>query len=193
MSKGTRDRMVDAAIDALRRDGVAGMSFTDLLEASGAARGAIYHHFPGGKSELVAEAVERNARDVSVQLSQLRAGSPESVVKEFTALIRPVVEASAAGSSCAVAAGAMAGSAQRDRDRDRLQRTAGDAIASWIDVLRERLEQSGVEPRGAAELASLLIATLEGAHVLVRAERRIEPFDEAARALEGLVASRYAA
>ena len=191
MRKGTRDRMVDAAVDALRRDGVAGMSFTGVLEASGAARGAIYHHFPGGKSELVAEAVDRNARDVSAQLSQLRPGSPRSVVKEFTALIRPVVEASAAGSSCAVAAGAMAGPEQRDRDR--LQRTAGDAIASWINVLRERLEQSGVEPQGAAELASLLIATLEGAHVLVRAERRIEPFDQAARALEGLVASRYPA
>jgi len=191
MSKGTRDRMVDAAIDALRREGVAGMSFTDLLEASGAARGAIYHHFPGGKSQLVAEAVERNGRDVSAQLSQLRSGSPGSVVKEFTALIRPVVEASAAGSSCAVAAGAMAGSEQRDPDL--LQRTAGDAIASWIDVLRERLERSGVEPQGAAELASLLIATLEGAHVLVRAERRIEPFDQAARALERLVASRYPA
>ena len=191
MSKGTRDRMVDAAIDALRRDGVAGMSFTDVLEASGAARGAIYHHFPGGKSELVAEAVERNGRDVSAQLSQLRPGSPRSVVKEFTALIRPVVEASAAASSCAVAAGAMAGSEQRDRHL--LQRAAGDAIASWINVLRERLEQSGVEPRGAAELASLLIATLEGAHVLVRAERRIEPFDQAARALEELVASRYPA
>jgi AcrR family transcriptional regulator len=191
MSNGTRDRMVDAAIDALRRDGVAGMSFTDVLEASGAARGAIYHHFPGGKSELVAEAVDRNARDVSAQLSQLRPGSPRSVVKEFTALIRPVVEASAAASSCAVAAGAMAGSEQRDRHL--LQRAAGDAIASWINVLRERLEQSGVEPRGAAELASLLIATLEGAHVLVRAERRIEPFDQAARALEGLVASRYPA
>ena len=191
MSKRTRDRMVDAAIDALRRDGVAGMSFTDVLEASGAARGAIYHHFPGGKSELVAEAVDRNARDVSAQLSQLRPGSPRSVVKEFTALIRPVVEASAAASSCAVAAGAMAGSEQRDRHL--LQRAAGDAIASWINVLRERLEQSGVEPRGAAELASLLIATLEGAHVLVRAERRIEPFDQAARALEELVASRYPA
>jgi AcrR family transcriptional regulator len=167
------------------------MSFTGVLEASGAARGAIYHHFPGGKSELVAEAVERNGRDVSAQLSQLRSGSPESVVKEFTALIRPVVEASAAGSSCAVAAGAMAGSEQRDRDL--VQRTAGDAVALWIDVLRERLEQSGLEPRGAAELASLLITTLEGAHVLVRAERRIEPFDQAARALEELVASRYPA
>ncbi|MEU3069077.1 hypothetical protein ABZ712_19585 [Streptomyces sp. NPDC006906] len=33
-----------------------GMSFTDVLTQSGAARGAIYHHFPGGKNQLATEA-----------------------------------------------------------------------------------------------------------------------------------------
>ena len=37
----------------MRRNGLAGTSFTEVLADSGAARGAIYHHFPGGKSELV--------------------------------------------------------------------------------------------------------------------------------------------
>jgi AcrR family transcriptional regulator len=189
MAEGTRDRMIDAAIDALRRDGVAGMSFTDLLIASGAARGAIYHHFPGGKSELVVEAVTRNAGDVRGRLVDLPHGSPRLIVDEFVDLIRPVVQQSSAGSGCAVAAAAMASCDQRDYES--LQQAAANAITLWVGVLRERLHAAGIDETEAADLASLLVTTLEGAHVLARAKGRIDPFDQAARALVALVANRY--
>jgi AcrR family transcriptional regulator len=191
MPDSTRDRMIDAAVDALRRDGVAGMSFTDVLSASGAARGAIYHHFPGGKSELVVEAVTRNAGDVRDRLAELPHGPPRLVVDEFVNLIRPVVEESTAGSECAIAAAAMSTSDQRDHVS--LQHSAAAAITSWIGVLRERLHAGGIDEDEAADLASLLVTTLEGAHVLARAQGCIDPFDAATRALRALVANRYPA
>src|SRR6266487_777898 len=98
----TRDRMVEAAVEALRRRGVAGMSFTDVLRASGAARGAIYHHFPGGKTQLVAEAAAHNGHDVRAHLATLPSSSPLAVVEAFLAAVRPVVEASTTGGGCAV-------------------------------------------------------------------------------------------
>ena len=55
------------------------MSFTEVLRESGAARGAIYHHFPGGKSQLVAEAAARNGQDVRDHLAALPAGNPVEV------------------------------------------------------------------------------------------------------------------
>jgi AcrR family transcriptional regulator len=189
MPDSTRDRMIDAAVDALRRDGVAGMSFTDVLSASGAARGAIYHHFPGGKSELVVQAVTRNAGDVRDRFAELPHGPPRLVVDEFVNLIRPVVEESTAGSGCAIAAAAM--SAADQRNHANLQQSAAAAITSWIDVLGERLRAGGLDEHEAAELASLLVTTLEGAHVLARAEGCIDPFDRATRALRALVANRY--
>ena len=95
MAGGTRDRMIDATVEALQRHGVAGMSFTEVLDRSGAARGAIYHHFPGGKSELVAEAAARNGEDVRTHLAALPAGSPDEVVTAFLAAVRPVLARSA--------------------------------------------------------------------------------------------------
>jgi len=181
--------MIDAAVDALRRDGVAGMSFTDLLSASGAARGAIYHHFPGGKSELVVEAVTRNAADVRARLAELPDGSARVIVDEFLKLVRPVVQESTAGSGCAVAAAAMSASDQRDHEH--LQQSATAALGSWVSVLAGRLHSGGIDEPEAADLASLLVTTLEGAHVLARAEGRIDSFDRTARALRALVASRY--
>ena len=97
MSIDTRTRMIEATVEALRRRGAAGMSFTDVLRASGAARGAIYHHFPGGKAQIVAEAAARNGRDVQAYLATLRASSPAAVVEAFLTAVRPVVAESAAG------------------------------------------------------------------------------------------------
>src|SRR4051812_23226345 len=104
MAKDTRTRMVDAAVVALRQRGLAGMSFSDVLAASGAARGAIYHHFPGGKRQLVAEAASRNGQEVRAHLARLPTTSPVAVVEAFLAGVRPVLEESAQGSGCAVAA-----------------------------------------------------------------------------------------
>ena len=68
MPSQTRIKMIDATVTALQRRGVAGMSFTDVLASSGAARGAIYHHFPGGKTQIVTEAAARNGQDVDMIL-----------------------------------------------------------------------------------------------------------------------------
>jgi TetR/AcrR family transcriptional repressor of lmrAB and yxaGH operons len=178
----TRNRMIDAAIDGLRRRGVAGMSFTEILAASGAARGAIYHHFPGGKTQLVAEAASANAEDVA-----LPGDTPLELVRSFLEMVRPVVEASASGSGCAVAAVTLGGDAGDQRLRD----VARAAFGSWTHALAERLIGAGMTRNDAPELATTLLMLLEGAHVLTRADGSIEPFDRAAHATLDLVRSRY--
>src|SRR4051812_32298873 len=162
----TRTRMVQAAVAALQRDGVAGMSFTDVLAASGAARGAIYHHFPGGKAQLVAEAAARNAQDARAAFAQVAEATPREVVEAFLATVRPVVGASAEGGGCAVAAVTVGG--------DELRDAAATAFASWTDVLAEHLRAAGLPGDDAADLATTLVILLEGAHVLCRAAGSLE-------------------
>src|SRR5580658_6299438 len=107
MRTDTRTRMVEATVAALQRHGVAGMSFTEVLRESGAARGAIYHHFPGGKAQLVAEAATRNGHDVRAHLGGISAESPLAVVEGFLDMVRPVLAESTHGGGCAVAAVAL--------------------------------------------------------------------------------------
>jgi TetR/AcrR family transcriptional repressor of lmrAB and yxaGH operons len=192
----TRARMLVAATEALRRSGVAGMSFTEVLGASGAARGAIYHHFPGGKAQLVAEAAGQHGAEVLGHLATLSGGSPAEVVRAFLAAVRPVVAASAAGSGCAVAAVALsptgpAGPLAAAGTGTGTTEVAAAAFDSWVGQLTATLTTAGAPPTEAAELASALIALLEGAHVLCRAAGDLAPFDRAASAIDALVRSRY--
>jgi AcrR family transcriptional regulator len=175
--------MIEAAVDSLRRQGVCGMSFTEVLKESGAARGAIYHHFPGGKSQLVAEAAARNAQDVRESLGRLPDGSPRFLVEAFLTMIRPVVEQSARGSGCAIAAVAMG----TDNADTGLREIAADGFTAWRRELAGKLTAAGMAGERAAGLAATLITLLEGAHVLCRAAGDLEPFDQAATAIMSLV------
>jgi TetR/AcrR family transcriptional repressor of lmrAB and yxaGH operons len=185
MRTDTRTRMVEATVAALQRHGVAGMSFTEVLRESGAARGAIYHHFPGGKAQLVAEAATRNGHDVRANLAELPADSPRSVVEAFLSAVRPVVEAATTGSGCAVAAVTVEG----EGDNSALREVASVAFASWIDQVAERLTTAGLDPEEAADLATALITLLEGAQVLCRAAGDLKPFDRTVRTALALVAA----
>ncbi|MFG3493442.1 TetR/AcrR family transcriptional regulator [Streptomyces sp. NPDC047928] len=181
MAKETRERMIDAAVDALRRRGLAGMSFTDVLAASGAARGAIYHHFPGGKNQLVAEAAARNGQDVRARLTALPgagAAGPREVAEAFIAFARPVAEEAAGGSGCAVAAVTL----PADGDGRELCQVASGVFGSWTERLTEALTAAGMAPDAAADSAHLLVSLLEGAQVLCRAAATAAPFDHASRA-----------
>ena len=187
MAADTRARMIDAALAALQRRGVAGMSFTDVLHASGAARGAIYHHFPGGKTQLVTEAATRNGLDVRACLAALPASGPRDVVDAFLATVRPIVEASAGGDGCAIAAV----TASPDPDADGLRQVAATTFASWAEALADRLAAAGVAPGEANSLAATLIAMLEGALVLCRAAGTVEPFEQITRTVAALIQCRY--
>jgi AcrR family transcriptional regulator len=174
--------MIDATVDALSRHGVAGMSFTEILQTSGAARGAIYHHFPNGKGQLVAEATARFGDQVRDTLGELAGADPQAVVEAFLATVRPVVAASVGGHSCAVAAASVGST-----DDDELRGTAGGAFRTWLRELTVRLAGAGLPEKKAADTAALLISMLEGAQVVCRAIGDIEPFDAAARAARELI------
>ncbi|MCX4744188.1 TetR/AcrR family transcriptional regulator [Kitasatospora sp. NBC_01287] len=189
MLSDTRARMIEATIQALRRRGVAGMSFTEILRDSGAARGAIYHHFPGGKSQLVAEAAAQHGAAVREQLAGLPSDSAAVVVAAFLAAVRPVVREAACGSGCAVASVTVHSGA--DTENAALRQVAATAFASWVDQLAERLVAAGLPLADAFDLAATLITLLEGAQVLCRATTTIEPFEQTVRAAMALVESRY--
>src|SRR3954469_23936762 len=62
-----RERMIQSALILMGERGIEATSFSQVIEHSGAPRGSIYHHFPGGKAQLV-EAATRYAGDAVVKL-----------------------------------------------------------------------------------------------------------------------------
>src|SRR5215469_9385107 len=72
---GPRIRMVRGAADLLARSGLGGTSFREVLQRTSAPRGSVYHHFPGGKQELVAAAVSHTGDSLTAVIDA-QAGRP---------------------------------------------------------------------------------------------------------------------
>ncbi|PZS36398.1 MAG: TetR family transcriptional regulator [Pseudonocardiales bacterium] len=172
--------MLEATVAGLQRRGVAGLSFTRVLADSGAARGAIYHHFPQGKSQLVREAAQANGAQVEAALATLTGPTPTAVVERFFDAVRPVLEASANGYGCAVAAVTV-----ETDDEDDGHRTAAHTIfTGWASRVSDALIAAGLNRDEAEDLSTYLIGLLQGAHVLCRAAGTTDPFERIVRSAQ---------
>lgn len=177
MAKGVRERMVASAVSLLARRGLQSTSFSEVLEASGAPRGSVYHHFPGGKDQMIGSALDA-AGDRAIELLDRKAGeSAEEIATWFLHIWREVLIRGKFEAGCAVLAVAVAADSP-----DLLDQTAR-VFRTWRRRLAELLEQGGLRRADAARFAAVLVAASEGAVVLARAEQSLEPFDLVAEQL----------
>ena len=170
-----KSRMIRETARALARKGLQRASFTEILQASGAPRGSLYHHFPGGKNELVLKAVAAAGDAALAGLATLDGRPASEVAAGFIDLWRQLLLASDFDAGCAVLAVTVAADAPEQRA------ATAATFARWRERLAAALARGGVEAAAAPALAAAILAGCEGAVALARAERSLEAFDAAAR------------
>src|ERR1700761_5856097 len=83
-----KQRMIERTAVLLAKKGLQGASFSQILEESGAPRGSLYHHFPGGKDELVLEAIGLAQDQAMAVLEKLKGQPADQVATAFLELWR---------------------------------------------------------------------------------------------------------
>ena len=180
---GPRAAMTASAIALMRERGVAATSFRDVLDHSGAPRGSIYHHFPGGKAQLVAEATDAAATRIERALAAKVDGvGVVGTVRAVVDLWRDDLVATGCVAGCPVVAAGL-GTEPQARAR------AGAAFAAFVDVVARSLVARGVSEERARSVGTVVIAALEGALVMAQAQRSSAPLDAVVTELEVLLGS----
>ncbi|MEU1292759.1 TetR/AcrR family transcriptional regulator [Streptomyces sp. NPDC005840] len=181
----SRERMVRSAAVLLREQGTGGTSIDRVLAHSGAPRGSVYHHFPGGRTQLIDEAVRFAGDYIAGRIdTAVATDDPVGAVDAVFALWRRWLLESGFRSGCPIVAVAV----EPHDDAPRLVDSAAEAFARWRAALTGLLVRHGVPQDRAARLAVLVVAALEGAVVMCRAERGIEPLDAVAEETRDLLA-----
>jgi AcrR family transcriptional regulator len=183
VKRNAHDDMVRGAADLLATRGVQGTSFSEVIAHTGAPRGSIYHHFPGGKDELVEAAIRSVGDGVTALLDSLDAPSPAKLVDAFVDGWRAVLVAGDFERGCAVAASCLGSEATTD-----LRTVSGEIFRSWRNALARAFVRSGATRRRAEDLAMVCIASVEGALIVGRAEHDDAVFDALKRQLRRLAA-----
>jgi AcrR family transcriptional regulator len=169
----SRTLMVRAAARLFQERGYAATSFQDVIALSGAPRGSIYHHFPGGKEQLAAEALQWYAGRMREKLTQTSSGALDGI-EGFLKASREAMRRSDFRAGCPVAAVAL----DLTPGDERLHAAVEAAFRDWQRVLVKALEREAVPTVQARQLASFVIATVEGALLLARVERSLQPIDD---------------
>ncbi|RKN35876.1 TetR/AcrR family transcriptional regulator [Streptomyces hoynatensis] len=177
----TRDRLLAATQESVESAGYFGTGLNQVIAASGAPRGSLYFHFPGGKDQLVGESVRRAGRAVGEVLEEAAGSSPSDAAFAAGVLrhLGDRLEESGWRKGCPVATVALETAASSDP----LQAACSEVYSAWEATLRARLAGRP----DAEDLAVTVLALVEGALLLARTHRSREPLDRVARRIEALL------
>lgn len=181
----TRDRIIETTCQLLEAQGYHATSLNQILAASGAPKGSLYYYFPGGKEELAAAAVEQSAHIVADRISSSLAAveDPAEAVRRFVLTLADQLRATdfrGGGPITTVALEAVTASR-------RVNLACQAAYRQWGDAFRDKLLTTACSREEAAELATVIIASLEGAILLSRIGRTAAPLEQLAPLLYQLI------
>lgn len=185
MANDTRTRILETTALLLRKRGYHGTSLNDILSASGAPRGSLYFHFPGGKDQLVIEVTCDSVAKVTERLGEALAAErdPAVAVHHIYQSVARMLEDNQFSLGCPIAPVVL----DSPTDVPELADLCRSAFEQWIGLLREAFVRAGVAERRAQALALLVESSLEGLMVIARATHDRTPVNAVADEVAALI------
>ncbi|KGI67981.1 TetR/AcrR family transcriptional regulator [Mycolicibacterium rufum] len=181
MARSTRESILTAAAELMRRRGYAGVAMKDIADASGAPIGSLYHHFRGGKAQIAREALANAGAAYGLLIPAVVDGHTDlgEAVQAIFDQAADDMAATGYANMCPVASVA----AEVADTVEELRQTAGEIFAGWIAGGTAYFVARGVDEPRARDLTAAVIGGLEGAFLLSRTLRSVEPLRAAGRVL----------
>ena len=169
----TRQRMLDTAADLFQTQGYHATGLTQLTTAGGAPKGSLYFHFPGGKEQLAAEAVRLSSERTGAMLEAILrdAPNPATGIDRAVDALASFLTESDFQRGCPLATVALDAAAASEPIRE----ACAAGYASWHGVLAGYLARQGLSAERTEELATIVLAAIEGGLLLARTRRDLAP------------------
>ncbi|MBW0013836.1 TetR/AcrR family transcriptional regulator [Mycobacterium sp.] len=173
--RSPRERMVVSAALLIRERGAHATAISDVLEHSGAPRGSAYHYFPGGRMQLLCEAVDYAGEHVGAIIAEAEGGLQllDTLIDKYRDQLR---DSDFRAGCPIVAVSVEAGEQDRERMAPVIERAAA-VFDRWTEQITQRFVADGIPHDQAGELAVLATSAIEGAIVLARVRRDLTPLD----------------
>ena len=171
---------------ALGTRGYHGVGLNELLAMAEAPKGVLYHHFPGGKTELALAAVQAVVEQILVSLDLIfhrtvesGEGTPADAMVAWMNGASKALARSGYERGCALAAVALDTSA----DDVALRQALGQAFTTIRGRLASHLQGAGMQPAQALAFAALIVSAYEGALIQARVAGHAQPMHDTTSAL----------
>jgi len=185
MASETRERIVQTSAELFRRQGFAGTGVKQIVAQASAPFGSIYHFFPGGKEQLGEEVIRWSGAIYGQLIDAFypSGADPVSSTRDFFAGAAETLRETDFADACPIATVALEVSSTSEP----MRQACAEVFDGWIEDLAGRLAAAGLAPARSRELAISMLASIEGAFVLARAQRSTEPLEVAGASATALV------
>ncbi|WP_435581851.1 TetR/AcrR family transcriptional regulator [Amycolatopsis thermoflava] len=176
----TKERILAASAELFRRNGYTGTGLKQIVTEASAPFGSIYHFFPGGKEQLAEEVIRSSGMEYGKLFDLLIAPAPDLVTgleQAFAAAAVTLRETDYAD-ACPIATVAL----EVASTNETLRRATAEVFQAWILTGTGVFTRFGLSEDDARRLTIAVISALEGAFVLSRSLRDVEPLAVAGEA-----------
>jgi TetR/AcrR family transcriptional repressor of lmrAB and yxaGH operons len=165
--------MVSTMGRLMQAQGYAATGLNQVVADSGAPKGSLYHYFPQGKEQLAAEAVRAAGEQAAAAFRQAFVTEADAVaaLRAVVAWLEQELVRSDYLYGCPIATVALEAASQSPAIREACRL----AYRSWRTVISTGLQVDGRSPDDADADAVLTLSAIEGALLLSRTERSVEP------------------
>jgi AcrR family transcriptional regulator len=173
LARSTRESILTATTELMRFKGFGAVGMKDIVAASGAPIGSLYHHFPGGKTQIAREALVNAGVAYGLLIPTLVA--PHDDLGEAIESVFAEAAADMADTGFANMCPVGSVAAEVADTVEELRDTSATIFSGWLDGGTAYFASRGLPRHTARDLTVALVSSLEGAFVLARSLRDVEP------------------
>lgn len=170
----SRDEIVRKLFDLFRHRGFEGAALSDISEATGLGRSSLYHHFPGGKDEMVAAVADFAHGQIENSILAPLTGEG-SLERRIDAMLESTSAIYDCGREPCLVASLMVSPGLAADSAGKVQAILND----WIAALAGALEGAGLPAAEAKRRATAAIIDIQGALLVARASGDTGVFTDA--------------
>jgi len=177
--EATKQRIINATSELIHAHGYNATGLNQIIKTSGAPKGSLYFHFPEGKEQIVEAALIASGATISLLMKQAfdQSDSQQQAIHKCIEFFKQELISTNFQKGCPVATVALEAAGEIPR----IQNVCANIYQEWQTLLQQRL--------GAAneENANLILMLIEGALVLSKATKSVDPLVQCEKHLSALL------
>ena len=183
----TKSMMVDIATKLFQQKGYKGVGLNEILKACNVSKGALYHHFPNGKEELLIACLQSLNDAITTDIEsifQQHLSTQEAIHAIIEKLIANLeTDGTLTGYTFSSIVSEMASLSEPVRN------ACGALYEKIQDIYRTRLLTDGFSYESASSVSLFMIASIEGALLLCLTQKSTDPLKTIGTLLPTIVKS----
>jgi len=183
----TKSMMVDIAKKLFQQKGYKGVGLNEILKACNVSKGALYHHFPNGKEELLIACLQSLNEAITMDIDsifqqyQSTYAATEAMIEKLISILEK--EGTITGYTFSSVVSEMASLSEPVR------KACGALYDKIQDIFCSKLLTDGFSIESATSVSLFMTASIEGAMMLCFTQRSSDPLETIGKLLPNILKS----